>query len=206
MPSLLSETPSQYDPYLLAAAGSTRHDRFLRSKCCVVAFLAALGILLLGAVLAIVFGVRRIESNTSVDDPSNEITLDASSVTGTSLSSTVTHENPRPLPPVLEEDLQPDRDTQNGKANIFYGINYSPFGLGDSRMCPPWNNSGGMCLPEGQVKRDMRLLSGITRRVKVRELDFLLRTRLPLTKANMVLISLHYSFILCTVTKQSLLF
>jgi exo-beta-1,3-glucanase (GH17 family) len=63
--------------------------------------------------------------------------------------------------------LSPDPDAPQDKANRFDGLSYSPFGLGDNRLCPPWQHVGSMCLLADQVKKDMRQLSSITRRVKL---------------------------------------
>jgi glucan 1,3-beta-glucosidase len=51
--------------------------------------------------------------------------------------------------------------------NIFYGLSYSPYGLGDNRVCPPWDNEGGQCLLQDQVLADMRQIAGLTKRVKI---------------------------------------
>lgn len=47
-----------------------------------------------------------------------------------------------------------------------YGASYSPFGLGDNRLCPPFDDLGGMCLLPSQVRLDMSALSKVTKRVK----------------------------------------
>jgi exo-beta-1,3-glucanase (GH17 family) len=50
---------------------------------------------------------------------------------------------------------------------VFYGLPYSPFGLGDKRLCPPWDNNGGMCLPQDQVFADLRQIGKLTKRIKL---------------------------------------
>jgi exo-beta-1,3-glucanase (GH17 family) len=48
----------------------------------------------------------------------------------------------------------------------FYGLSYSPFGLGDNLLCPPFNNTGGQCLLPTQVEKDMKGLAKLTSRIK----------------------------------------
>jgi glucan 1,3-beta-glucosidase len=50
---------------------------------------------------------------------------------------------------------------------VFYGLNYSPFGLGDKRLCPPWDNNRGMCLPQDQVLADLCQIGKLTKRIKL---------------------------------------
>lgn len=47
-----------------------------------------------------------------------------------------------------------------------HGVTYSPFGGMDNVLCPPFNDTGGMCLQPNQVKNDMEALSRVTRRVR----------------------------------------
>lgn len=48
----------------------------------------------------------------------------------------------------------------------FYGLSYSPFGVGDNRLCPPYDDTGGWCLLPNQVAIDMEALSKLTGRLK----------------------------------------
>jgi exo-beta-1,3-glucanase (GH17 family) len=49
----------------------------------------------------------------------------------------------------------------------FYGLSYSPFGLGDNLLCPPFDREvGGACLLPSQVKIDMDALATLTSRIK----------------------------------------
>jgi glucan 1,3-beta-glucosidase len=56
----------------------------------------------------------------------------------------------------------------NANGRNFYGMTYSPFGLGDNRLCPPFNaqEQSGFCLLTNQVAEDMRLIGSMTRRVR----------------------------------------
>jgi exo-beta-1,3-glucanase (GH17 family) len=69
---------------------------------------------------------------------------------------------------------------------IFYGLSYSPYGLGDNRVCPPFDDVGGVCLLPGQVLADIRTISSLTKRVKLYSLDCYLANRVVLeyAKAN----------------------
>lgn len=53
----------------------------------------------------------------------------------------------------------------------FYGLGYSPFGLGDNRLCRPYDKIGGMCILADQVKADMRQIGTMTKRVKLYSLN-----------------------------------
>lgn len=52
------------------------------------------------------------------------------------------------------------------RENRFYGLSYSPFGLGDNKLCPPFDDVGKQCLLTNQVEADVRLISTMTNRVK----------------------------------------
>jgi exo-beta-1,3-glucanase (GH17 family) len=67
--------------------------------------------------------------------------------------------------------------------NIFYGLSYTPYGLGDNRVCPPFNARGGLCLLPDQVLADVRTMSGITRRIKTYSLVCLTATQVILDYA-----------------------
>jgi exo-beta-1,3-glucanase (GH17 family) len=47
-----------------------------------------------------------------------------------------------------------------------YGVTYSAFGLGDNRLCPPFDDVGGMCLLPTQVALDIQAISKLTSRVR----------------------------------------
>jgi hypothetical protein len=59
------------------------------------------------------------------------------------------------------------RDLPITRVNRLYGLSYSPFGLGDNRVCPPFDDIGQICLLEDQVKADMRTISSVTNRIKL---------------------------------------
>lgn len=52
------------------------------------------------------------------------------------------------------------------RENRFYGLSYSQFGLGDNRLCPPYNGDGYQCLLRDQVEADIRLISTMTNRIR----------------------------------------
>lgn len=52
------------------------------------------------------------------------------------------------------------------RENRFYGLSYSQFGLGDNRLCPPYNGDGYQCLLQDQVEADVRLISTMTNRIR----------------------------------------
>jgi glucan 1,3-beta-glucosidase len=78
-----------------------------------------------------------------------------------------------------------------GAEYIFYGLTYSPFGLGDERLCPPWNNKGGKCLPQDQLLADLRQIGMLTKRIKLYSctcldgtkiiMDYAIQNRLEIT-------------------------
>jgi exo-beta-1,3-glucanase (GH17 family) len=77
-----------------------------------------------------------------------------------------------------------DRDKPVERRNLFFGMNYSPYGLGDNRLCPPFNKVGGQCILADQVKADMRQISSMTRRVKTYSLNCLPQTKTILQYAK----------------------
>jgi hypothetical protein len=67
-----------------------------------------------------------------------------------------------------------DKDKPIKVVERFYGLGYSPFGLGGKdggRVCPPFDDVGGKCLSADQVRADMRLIANMTRRVKTYSLE-----------------------------------
>jgi exo-beta-1,3-glucanase (GH17 family) len=57
------------------------------------------------------------------------------------------------------------------RVNRFYGMSYSPYGLGDNRLCPPFDSVGYQCLLSNQVLADVRLISTFTNRIKTYSLQ-----------------------------------
>lgn len=55
--------------------------------------------------------------------------------------------------------------------NNFYGLTYSPFGLGDGKTCPPWDDTGGFCLTAGRVATDLAIIASMTRRIRTYSID-----------------------------------
>lgn len=79
-----------------------------------------------------------------------------------------------------------DRNKPINRDNRFYALSYSPFGLGDNLLCPPWKDVGGLCLISDQVTADMRQISSMTSRLKTYSLNCEKGTRtiLDYAKAN----------------------
>jgi exo-beta-1,3-glucanase (GH17 family) len=58
-------------------------------------------------------------------------------------------------------------DGTDADGRYFYGLSYSPFGLADNLLCPPFDPTvGGQCLLPNQVKLDMEAIAKLTSRVK----------------------------------------
>lgn len=72
----------------------------------------------------------------------------------------------KPIYSETTENNFPAAEGGPGKAGHFYGLSYSPFSLGDNRLCPPFDDTGGFCLLPNQVEKDMEGLSKLTRRIK----------------------------------------
>jgi hypothetical protein len=55
-----------------------------------------------------------------------------------------------------------------GSGDNFYGLTYSPFGLGGAtQTCPPYSNEGGsFCLGAAQIARDLAFIGSVTRRIR----------------------------------------
>jgi hypothetical protein len=54
-----------------------------------------------------------------------------------------------------------------GSGTNYYGMTYSPFGLGDAQVCPPYAETvGDFCLPTVQIARDLAFIGSVTRRVR----------------------------------------
>jgi exo-beta-1,3-glucanase (GH17 family) len=70
-----------------------------------------------------------------------------------------------------------DRDKPVKPVNRFYGMSYSPFGIGDNQLCPPWDEVGGLCILSDQVKADMRQIAQLSLRVKTYSLNCLPQTK-----------------------------
>jgi exo-beta-1,3-glucanase (GH17 family) len=71
------------------------------------------------------------------------------------------------------------------RENRFYGLSYSPFGLGDNRVCPPFKeDASGMCLLADQVTADIRQISAITTRIKLYSLGCLNATQAVISYAD----------------------
>lgn len=70
------------------------------------------------------------------------------------------------------------------RENRFYGMSYSPFGLGDNRLCPPYDDTGFQCMLSDQVKSDVRLISTMTNRIKTYSLICEVATDAVLTYAE----------------------
>lgn len=74
-----------------------------------------------------------------------------------------------------------DRDKAPAKDTLFYGMNYSPFGMGDNRLCKTAKKGGtklgGLCLLADQVQADMRQIAGLTARIKTYSLNCLPQTK-----------------------------
>lgn len=71
-----------------------------------------------------------------------------------------------------------DRNKAVTTKTRFYGLNYSPFGLGDNRLCSNKKKEGGLCLLADQVKADMRQIASMTKRIKTYSLNCLPQTKL----------------------------
>lgn len=70
-----------------------------------------------------------------------------------------------------------EKDDPVDTVNRFYGMSYSPFGLGDNQLCPKWKKVGGLCILADQVKADMRQIAQLTTRVKTYSLNCLPQTK-----------------------------
>lgn len=70
-----------------------------------------------------------------------------------------------------------ERDDPVATQNRFYGMSYSPFGLGDNQLCPPYDEVGGLCILPDQVKADMRQIAELSKRVKTYSLNCLTQTK-----------------------------
>jgi exo-beta-1,3-glucanase (GH17 family) len=128
-------------------AGESAAKSCLRVSCVAFIILALFG----GAAVAAYFAIRNKGStNDSRNAKSNAAGVAQSPKTAKANSSNM-----------AAASKPPD------KQNVFYGLNYSPFGLGDNRVCPPWDSNGGQCLLEDQVQADMRQLAGLTNRIKI---------------------------------------
>jgi glucan 1,3-beta-glucosidase len=128
-------------------AGESGAKSCLRVSCVIFIILATFG----GAAVAAFFAIRNKGSpNDSRNSKSNAAGVAQSPKTAQASSSNIADFNSPP-----------------DQKNIFYGLNYSPFGLGDNRVCPPWDSNGGQCLLQDQVQADMRQLAGLTKRIKI---------------------------------------
>lgn len=63
------------------------------------------------------------------------------------------------------------QSVEGSSGNNFYGLTYSPFGLGDGKTCPPWDDIGGFCLTPERVATDMAILASMTRRIRTYSID-----------------------------------
>lgn len=70
-----------------------------------------------------------------------------------------------------------DKDKPVSTNNLFYGMSYSPFGLGDNQLCPPYKKKGGLCILADQVQADMRQIAAMTKRIKTYSLNCLVQTK-----------------------------
>lgn len=121
------------------------------SRVCIIALL--LLVLIAGGGTGVYFAVRNRSSKTSevtepVESPEAE-------------TDTKTKPVPAETPEPVEEEV-----VDIERVNRFYGLSYSPFGLGDDNLCPPWVDEGGMCLSDKQVKKDMAQIASMTNRLK----------------------------------------
>jgi exo-beta-1,3-glucanase (GH17 family) len=145
-------------------AGESGAKSCLRVSCVAFIILALFG----GAAVAAYFAIRnKGSSNDSRNAKSNAAGVAQSPKTAKANSSNM-----------AAASKPPD------KKNIFYGLNYSPFGLGDNRVCPPWDSNGGQCLLEDQVLADMRQLAGLTKRIKIYSSSCLNATKTILNYAS----------------------
>jgi exo-beta-1,3-glucanase (GH17 family) len=156
------EQAAQDNPSVSLASAPGSSDGLCGSNKCVIFIMVILVLLVAGATVGTVLGVRAVPFQARPDHSPVDPNTDASDDT----TSTAASASPA-LPETLDDDLSPDPDAPRDKANRFYGLSYSPFGLGDNCLCPPWQHVGSMCLLADQVKKDMRQLSSITRRVKL---------------------------------------
>jgi exo-beta-1,3-glucanase (GH17 family) len=72
------------------------------------------------------------------------------------------------------------------RENRFYGLAYSPHGLGDNKVCPPFSRTtaGGMCLLPNQATADVRQISRYTNRIKLYSVGCVNATRAVLEYAE----------------------
>jgi exo-beta-1,3-glucanase (GH17 family) len=141
-----------------------------------------------GIAAGIYFGVHNNGKSSSSDKAGSESTGPAPTTapktnsTGNSTTYTVSF-------PDSEKSAAVNFDARFepiARQNIFYGLSYSAYGLGDNRVCPPYDDVGGICLLPGQVLADMRTISSLTNRVKLYSLDCYTATQVVLeyAKAN----------------------
>lgn len=71
-----------------------------------------------------------------------------------------------------------DKDKPVTTQGRLFGMSYSPFGLGDNQLCPPYDAVGGLCILPDQVKADMRQIAQLSKRVKTYSLNCLTQTKL----------------------------
>lgn len=78
-------------------------------------------------------------------------------------------EGPFDLPLIytgVSQNVWPGASGSLDNGHHLYGLSYSPFGGMDNIVCPPFNETGGMCLAPNQVKNDMDALAKLTKRIK----------------------------------------
>lgn len=100
---------------------------------------------------------------SSSSPPTVATTMSASTrLSSTVLSSSATTATSRSNPVVSQNfEIDPDATGDN-----FYGLTFSPFGLGDNRVCPPFDDTGGFCLLSDRVAQDLAIIRSMTKRIR----------------------------------------
>lgn len=80
-------------------------------------------------------------------------------------------EEPAGEGPFASPEPGPWTAAAGSSGNNFYGLTYSPFGLGDGKTCPPWDDTGGFCLSADRVATDLAIIASMTRRIRTYSID-----------------------------------